>query len=340
MIAHALIVGVADYASVPRLPAAVGHDVADIAALLVDPNGPGVPHDMITLLVDRDAKAAAIRAAFVDLAARVPEDGTFLFYFSGHGERAVFADKEQSWLLPHDADLTRLEATALASTEIVALLDAIRAKRQVLMIDACHAGGIGSSKGAENASPKGFGAYGMDALARGAGRALLTSSRADETSAILPGARNSVFTTALIEALGGATIDRGDGLIGVLDVFDYVSAEVPKRIDQHPIFHAGDLDSNFALARRPATTPSSAPTIGDLTTLFTRLYPAGPLQDDLWSRAGGDVSRLVLTGIGAAQWHSALNKVRLGGGGLQLDDLLHAAAADYPNHPELTAFLT
>ena len=56
--------------------------------------------------------------------------------------------------------------------------------------------------------------------------------------------------------------------------------------------------------------------------------------------AARQVSRLVLAGTGAAQWHSALNKVHLGGGGLQLDDLLHAAAADYPTNSELSALLT
>jgi hypothetical protein len=106
-----------------------------------------------------------------------------------------------------DADLGDLSNTAMSSDELVSRLDAIQTARQVILIDACHAGGIGSSKSARQ-ELKGFGKSGFDALSQGSGRVLLTSSRPDELSGILIGARNSIFTTALVEALEGATIDR------------------------------------------------------------------------------------------------------------------------------------
>tara|TARA_R110002072_G_scaffold38314_20_gene111051 strand:- start:26200 stop:27225 length:1026 start_codon:yes stop_codon:yes gene_type:complete len=337
VIAAALVIGVADYALIGALPQAVGHDVDDIVNVLCNPAAIGLPPHMVTRLVDAEANADAIRAAFDDFSARLPEDATFLFYFSGHGERTRDGSGEQSWLLPHDVDPSRLADTALSSTEIRRRLAGIAAERQVLMIDACHAGGIGSAKCTGGYTPKGFGRSGIDALAQGAGLALLTSSRADEVSIILRGERNSVFTTALLEALGGEAHDRGDGVIGVFDVFEYVSSTVPLRVDQHPIFHASDLDSNFALARRSFTPPARTMATDQLVELFSKLYPAGPLQDAIWARAGGDLSRLLLTGSGVAQWHSAITKMNLGGGGLVLDELIQAALADYPSHPQLIA---
>jgi hypothetical protein len=338
--ARALIVGVAEYKGGNSLPAAVRNDVTDIAALLCNPSVGGVDARDITLLVDSDATADAIRAAFREIAASMLEDGIFHFYFSGHGHRADIGGGEQSWLLAHDADGADLAATSLSSAEITNLLSDVGARRQVLMIDACHAGGIGSTKGAPSFAPKGFGKSGIDALSQGAGRVLLTSSRPDELSLILPGSRNSLFTSALLEAFEGATVDRGDGMIGVLDIFDYVSKMVPKHGDQHPIFHAGDLETNFAIARRRGKGAGTKMDTNTLAAVFAKFYPTGPTHDEIWRRAGGDISRLTLSGTGTAQWHSAISKVQLGGGGVTVSKLVAAAITDYPDSQELNALLS
>ncbi|MER7005248.1 effector-associated domain EAD1-containing protein [Dactylosporangium sp. NPDC000555] len=69
------------------------------------------------------------------------------------------------------------------------------------------------------------------------------------------------------------------------------------------------------------------------------LYPAGPTDQDIWARAGGDVSRLKLSGTGRANWFAALRALRLGGGGHNINarSLLDSAISDFPHHPELTA---
>jgi metacaspase-1 len=336
---HALIVGVSRYKSIAGLPGAVRNDVEDVAELLRDPEVGSLLEGNLRILVDEAATADAVRAAFTEIAAEMSADGALLMYFSGHGDRADVGGRERSWLLPHDFLPADLERTALSSDEVVSMLNAVGGKRQVVMIDACHAGGVGSIKG-QSSSPKGIGKGALDDLAQGSGRALLTSSRADEFSAILLGARNSVFTATLLEALGGAAIDRGDGTIGVLDVFHYVADTVPKLVDdQHPVFHAADLENNFAIARRRPVHAPDPMDVNELTRLFCELYPAGPTQDGIWSRAGGNVSQLLLSGNGLAQWHAALAKAVLGGGGLTLPQLVRAAAGDYPNHAELRLLL-
>jgi hypothetical protein len=338
VIGQALIIGVAEYLLVdPDLPGAVHNDVRDVADALCDMEIGQVEYTNATILVDRQATAAAIRDALERAAASLSASETFLFYFSGHGTRGWEKGREQSWLLPYDTDPADLAGTALSSDELVACLDAIAAKRQVIMIDACHAGGIGSSKSLQ-AAPKGFGKSGVDALSQGTGRVLLTSSRPDEYSGILYGARNSVFTTALLDAMCGGAIDRGDGMIGVLDVFDFVSREVPRyNSEQHPIFHAGDLETNFAIARRKVMVPPALGDLNSLAALFASLYPSGPRDDHIWVRSGGNLSRLDLTGSGHAQWHSALAKANAGGGGLMLSALFAQALADFPGNADLEA---
>jgi len=339
MIGSALIVGVADYHQVsPDLPDAVRHDVSDVANLFCDPEIGELDPSRVTLLLDDRATVGAIRAAFSAAAGDLSSGETFLFYFSGHGTRGDEKGHEQSWLLPHDADLNHLAATALSSAELVACLNAIPASRQIVLIDACHAGGMGSTK-APGQAPKGFGKSGIEALSQGVGRVLLTSCRPDELSGILNGARNSIFTAALIDALLGAAIDRGDGVVRVLDIFAYVSIEVPKLHDQHPIFHAGDLDGNFPVARRKLALAAPNDT-NSLTALFAKLYPAGPREERIWARAGGDVSRLDLSGSGFAQWHAALIKARAGGGGLTLKELYAEALQDFPGNAAISALFS
>src|SRR3954452_1151258 len=61
------------------------------------------------------------------------------------------------------------------------------------------------------------------------------------------------------------------------------------------------------------------------------LYPAGPTDQDIWARAGGDVSRLKLSGTGRANWFAALRVLKLGGGGQNItrQSLLKAALNDF-----------
>ena len=190
-------------------------------------------------------------------------------------------------------------------------------------------------------------------LAIGSGRALMASCRAEEVSAVFSGARNSVFTTALLAGLQGAADKSGSGFIKLFDLFNYVAEEVPKQIpdDQHPIFKADNLEGNFAIAlsqggKKSAAASSliwsSVPPQVQWATLelaLIELYPFGPQDQEIWSRSGGDLSRLEFHSTGQAAWHSALRKLKQGGGGrsITLKALLKTALDDFPNHPRLGA---
>ncbi len=49
--------------------------------------------------------------------------------------------------------------------------------------------------------------------------------------------------------------------------------------------------------------------------LAPRLYPSGPNDSNVWTDAGGDLSRLDLSGNGRTQWSRALRLLEKGGGG-------------------------
>ncbi len=65
---------------------------------------------------------------------------------------------------------------------------------------------------------------------------------------------------------------------------------------------------------------------------LVRLYPQGPEQDDIWKRAGGDVSILVNTANRRSQWYIAIEKLSLGGGGKNITSasLINEIKSDYP----------
>ena len=76
----------------------------------------------------------------------------------------------------------------------------------------------------------------------------------------------------------------------------------------------------------------------ELQALLVRLYPAGPFDERVWQRAGGDASRLPSGTSPRTAWYDAVSLLQRGGGGPTLYSLLREARLDYPRDVELNAF--
>lgn len=72
-----------------------------------------------------------------------------------------------------------------------------------------------------------------------------------------------------------------------------------------------------------------------LHALLVRLYPAGPLEDRIWQRAGGDPSRLPSGTNPRTAWYDAVTLLKHGGGGSTVASLLQQAQADFPLNAEV-----
>jgi hypothetical protein len=353
---HALLIGVANYQKIRSLPAAILNDVNDVAATLSSPNYCAYAPTNVVTLLDSNATRAAVLRGLDELAARADSDDTACVFFSGHGGVVGSPGNEDSVLVTVDSDLADIENTSISSDELAAALAQIRAKRLLVFIDACHAGGAAISKsltdGKGHEIKSGYSQNTFAKLAVGSGRALMASCRADEVSAVFVGARNSVFTTALLAGLRGAADKSDSGFIKVFDLFNYVSEEVPKLIpgDQHPIFKADNLEVNFAVAlsqggKKSPSSPQTTLTAQEenpwsvLEEVLVELYPFGPRDQEVWSRAGGDLSRLQFHPTGQAAWHAALRTLKQGGGGryINFGSLLRTTREDFSNHPQLAA---
>ena len=246
---HALLVGVGAYHQLGRLSKTT-YDAEDLRDLLLDPVYAGYPRGNVRWLLDERATKGAINDELDKLARRAGSEDTVVIFFSGHGAQRVGGFEPGEYLCPVEADWYNLRGSAISADELTNALGAIRASRVAIFLDACHSGGVGQPKDAALQVQPGLSANAYERLAEGQGRVIIASCRPNEVSWEVGGLTNGLFTHYLLEGLRGKAAGP-DGVVRILDLFTYVSKEVPKLKDQHPLFK-GTLEDNFAIAVAPA----------------------------------------------------------------------------------------
>lgn len=73
-----------------------------------------------------------------------------------------------------------------------------------------------------------------------------------------------------------------------------------------------------------------------LSEIATKLYPSGLRENEIWRRAGGDLSLVNLNTSGKAQWISALILIENGGGGdIDFNSLIAVMKVDFAKYESL-----
>jgi hypothetical protein len=240
---HALLIGVGG-----DLPNTV-NDAKGIAKILADPGRCAYPPEQVTTLTRTSATRARVLEALDALAQTSTKKSTVIVYFSGHGYRVKSSEGEHYFLLPYEYDLQRLAKTAISGVEFAKKLKAIPAARILLLLDCCHAGGVGDEKSPSDLvfAKAPLPPEAQQAFSKGQGRALIASSTADELS--YAGKPYSAFTLALVEALAGEGASKNDGFVRWTDLALHAREATPRRTRgrQHPIVDLTRVD-NFVLA--------------------------------------------------------------------------------------------
>ncbi|MBF0659531.1 MULTISPECIES: caspase family protein [unclassified Psychrobacter] len=352
--AHALVIAISKYEGKNELPETVTKDANDIALVLKTPELCGYKESNVTLLLDYEATLSNIRSEINKLATKVQENDTVFIYFSGHGGNRGDELNPDCFLAP--VDINSPDGGILPEAELSLLLSEIKSERLLFVIDACHSAGAVRFKSLEQNQiyKPGFTEKSLEKLAKGRGNALLASSKYSEQSIIMPGDQNSLFTKHFLSALKGAAGPFNEKVVKVFNIFEYISEKVPAEAttinhEQHPVFKC-NTESNFPVALRCGgiktvacveesgnqLSKNSIDTTRDrnLEDMLPELYPEGPLDQEIWQRAGGDTSRLKLRGTGRAQWFSALRILQQGGGGVHIskDSLLQEVKNDFSDH--------
>jgi hypothetical protein len=270
---HALLIGVG-----ADLPITV-QDATALKTVLVDPTRAAYPLEQVELLTEAAANRQGILDAFDRLIKRTNNNpnAAVLVYFSGHGGRIERPGAPPEYfLIPYGYDPCRRTNTAISGLEFTDKIKAIEARKLVIFLDCCHAGGVPALKEpgdtfVKSPLPPDL----LGALESGSGWVVVASSQENEYS--YTGTPYSVFTTCLLEALEGKAVVNQDGYARILDVLIYLFKHVPERAagSQHPLVkRVLDLGDNFPLcyyaggskhAPGQAPRPEPAPIPSELT---------------------------------------------------------------------------
>lgn len=219
-------------------------DANGLANILTDPTRCAYPTSQVQVLTGDGAKRNQILNALDNLEyhTRKDNDALALIFFSGHG-----LELPDYYLMPNGYDVKDLNQTAISGKEFTEKIGRIAAKKIIIILDCCHAGGMTDFKGGHFTNSP-LPTELVDALKNGKGKVLLASSRKDEVS--FTGSPYSAFTAALFEGLAGYGSSEQDGYARVLDIAIWTGRKVPDRTNdkQHPIIKVSNLENNFPLA--------------------------------------------------------------------------------------------
>ncbi len=287
--AHALVIGIADYANIRKLPKV--QDAEDLAAALVDPSLCGYDPMNVAVLLDGDATRQKIRAGLEALKGRCNADSTVFLYFSGHGGQIREGANKGQYLLPVDVTYPgdeELARTAISGAEFTGALNAVKARRLTLVLDCCHAGGIGEPRDLIASDPvvNGLSDGYLDQLKSGTGRVIISATRGSDPAYVRDGAKYGVFTGHFLDGLRGAA--RGDGgVIRILDLYSYVQEKVvADQPNQRPVLKV-ELEENYPIVlyrggKPPETVTTKRPEDGFKYDVF--LSYRGQDPDKTWVR--------------------------------------------------------
>ncbi len=254
----ALVIGISDYADdrIEDLPFAA-RDAAAFEQWLLSKRGGGYDRANVRCLQDANATGAAMREALFEWLAQPIEEDLVTIFFAGHGSSQSPDNTGNLFLLPHDADYDKVAASAFPMWDIhTAIRRFIKAKRIIVIADACHSGGIGREFSITRRAGRGMKvipvANAFGDLAR-VSPGVIVLSASDATQLSREGSEwgggHGVFTYFLLRGLAGAADQNRDAAVTVGELVPYLSEQVRRatRSAQSPKV-SGDYDPAMTIA--------------------------------------------------------------------------------------------
>lgn len=236
---HALLIGVGTHSREPDLDVPITvEDARAVAVVVADPFACAYPPSQVTVIHDATASKEGILAELGEMAARVGQNDTVFLFYCGHG---ALGDDGNYYLLSHDVRLNgnRVAAgTGVSEGELLEKLRLFKAKRMLMVFNACHSGSLSPTlaPGAgrpvlATSNPDG------DTLTRvlgtGEGRITITACREGQSSYVGRG-ELTIFTQALVDALRGKGVTNSKGYISAFDLYGAVYDTVTEAVGDLP----------------------------------------------------------------------------------------------------------
>ncbi|MGH7449707.1 MAG: caspase family protein [bacterium] len=225
----AVIIGIDRYWRCPPLQYAV-KDAMGIREVLVALYGYS-PSEIIELYNENATRENLLRVLGDELPAKVGKNDQVLMFFAGHGQTRELGGTEQGFILPIDADVNKLAATAISTIELKEkVADIIPAKHIYFVMDACYSGTIFTRS--PTIPPPG--PYIQEIASRVAKQAL-TAGGKDQVVEDGGYKGHSIFTGQFMHALESGNADTNhDGVVTATELAMYVAPEVTNQSRQTP----------------------------------------------------------------------------------------------------------
>ena len=260
----------------PNLQACV-KDVKALDAVLRNTARGGFEH--VTTLVTNETPGGPnsptdrnILKELKKLVDRTEEDDLVLIYFSGHG----FQHEGEAYLLPENFEAEFPNRTALRSADLTRMINQMKAKKVVTVIDACHSGGIevqleGGKAGGEQLT---LNEQYQQAFNTSAGKVVLHSCDVDEKSWELLDRSQGVFSKYLVDGLLGAADAEGDndGVITVPEAYQYVHKQVVAHMKQDGRGVQTPVITGKLIGKMPLTINPTRKRAHQLETQINQVY--------------------------------------------------------------------
>ncbi len=255
----ALIIGVSNYED-SRIPALryATRDAQVFYDWLVSPGGGRYAPSNVKLLLDKNATNDRIKDALFNWLKQAIEEDVVVIYFAGHGSPESPDAHQNLYLLPYNTKYDNIAVTGFPMWDIeTALKRFIKARRVVIIADACHAAGVGQAFDIAVRADRGLQINPINAGLQnltdtGEGVCVISASRDREFSqeAREWGGCHGVFSHYLIEGLKGAADFDKSGSVTIGEITVYVSQQVRRatRNAQNPIV-AGRFDPSLVIGK-------------------------------------------------------------------------------------------
>jgi hypothetical protein len=270
-----LFVGVSRFANSDLNLTFADRDARVLHRLFSEMYASAVPADHFVLLENEQASRGQILKSMRSMLARAEPEDLVVLFFATHG--LPDAGGTELFFFTHETDPNLPEDKGLAREEVMRAIRQTRAKKMVLLLDACHAGGFGSN--ATLLATRGVRAAETNALLKAIalaqeGVAVLSSASAAERAQEGPQfcGGHGAFTCALVTGLKGAADSNHNGYVELRELSDYAYAQVRDRTDglQHPM-----IDGRYDNAL-PLSVVERASKVADEPVLPTLPQTAAP----------------------------------------------------------------
>jgi len=231
----AVIVGLSTYSN-SRIPALryAASDAKAFSEWAISSTGGRYAPERVKILLDDRATGANIKDALFNWLGQALEEDVVTIYFAGHGSPQSPDHPDNLFLLPYDCQYDNIAATGFPMWDIeTALKRFVKAKRVVVIADACHSGGVGQSFDIARRANRGLKvnpiSTGIHSLSKvGEGVCVISASDENQYSQESKdwGGGHGVFTYFLLKGLKGDADYNRDTSVTLGELTSYLSQEV------------------------------------------------------------------------------------------------------------------